>query len=78
MHGAPEKYHATITRCWVHLMTLHRARSDAESFDQFIAKNSGLLDRGLLKRHYSPELIGSEQARAVWTQPDLRELPSLP
>jgi hypothetical protein len=77
MHGAPDKYHETITRCWVHLVALHRAGSDAESFEQFIAENPGLLDRHLLERHYSPELIRSHKARAGWAQPDLLELPSV-
>lgn len=74
-HGAPGKYHETITRCWVHLVALHRAQSDAESFDEFIAENRGLLDRHLLDAHYSPELISSTRARTRWTEPDLRDLP---
>lgn len=75
-HGAPDKYHETITRSWVHLVVLHRARGDAESFDEFIAGNSGLLDRRLLEAHYSPELLGSPEARARWAEPDLHQLPS--
>ena len=74
-HGAADKYHETITRCWVHLVTVHRARSTAGSFDDFIAENDGLLDRHLLAAHYSPELLGSPQARGEWTEPDLRPLP---
>ena len=76
-HGAPEKYHETITRCWVHLVSVHLATSDAASFDEFIAGNRGLLDRRLLDGHYSPELLGSPQARARWTEPDLRQLPQV-
>jgi hypothetical protein len=75
-HGAPDKYHETITRSWVQLVVLHRAESEAESFDEFIAGSSGLLDRHLLEAHYSRELLGSPEARARWTEPDLRELPS--
>ena len=74
-HRAPDKYHETITRCWVHLVALHRAESDTESFDEFIAETRGLLDRHLLDAHYSPELISSARARARWTEPDLRDLP---
>jgi hypothetical protein len=76
-HGAPDKYHETITRCWVHLVALHRAQSDAESFDDFIAENRGLLDRHLLAAHYSPELISSARARTRWTEPDRRDLPQV-
>jgi hypothetical protein len=75
LHGAPDKYHETITRCWVHLVAVHRASSEAQSFDRFIGENGGLLDSRLLARHYSPELISSPGARASWTEPDLRELP---
>lgn len=74
-HGAPEKYHETITRSWVHLVSVHLAGSDAESFDEFIAGNRGLLDRRLLDGHYSRALLGSPQARSRWTEPDLRQLP---
>ena len=75
-HGAPDKYHETITRAWVHLVVLHRAESEAESFDEFIAGNSGLLNRRLLEAHYSREVLSSPEARVRWTGPDLRELPS--
>jgi hypothetical protein len=76
-HGASHKYHETITRCWVRLVALHLAESDAETFDQFIAENHDLLDRHLLDAHYSPELIGSPGARTRWTEPDLRALPEV-
>ena len=76
-HGMPGRYHETITRSWVRLVDVHRRNSDASSFDEFIARNSGLLDRRLLERHYSRELIDSDHARAEWTEPDLRPLPSL-
>jgi hypothetical protein len=74
-HGTPDKYHETITRFWVHLVTLHRDASDAESFEQFIAEHPELLDGRLLSRHYSAQLISSQAARTAWTEPDLRELP---
>lgn len=76
LHGAADKYHQTITRAWVHLVAVHRARTDASSFDEFISGNAGLLDRHLLTRHYSRERIGSREARAAWLEPDLRALPA--
>ncbi len=76
-HGMPDRYHETITRSWVRLVDVHRRDSDAGSFDEFIAGNSGLLDRQLLERHYSRELIASHGARAEWTEPDLRPLPGV-
>src|SRR5690348_13508611 len=76
LHGAPERYHATITQAWVRLVALHRSSGTATTFDEFLAANAGLLDRRLLARHYSDKLISSERARRHWTEPDLRPLPS--
>ena len=75
LHDAPDRFHETITRVWVRLVDVHLAGSEARSFDEFIADNSGLLDGSLLSRHYSRELIGSPDARAHWLEPDLRPLP---
>lgn len=77
LHGAPGKYHATITRAWVHLVALHRAAGDAASFEEFIAAHPRLLDQHLVDHHYSPGLIRSEEARTRWIDPDLRALPAL-
>jgi hypothetical protein len=76
MHGMPDRYHDTITGSWVQLVAVHRRHSGAGSFDEFIAENPGLLDRHLLERHYSRELLGSAGARQSWTEPDLIRLPA--
>jgi hypothetical protein len=76
LHGAPERYHETITQAWVRLVALHRNGSAATTFDEFIADNAGLLDRALLARHYTEKLIASDQARRQRTEPDLRPLPA--
>jgi hypothetical protein len=76
MHGMPDRYHDTITRSWVQLVSVHRRHSTAGSFAEFIAENPGLLDRHLLEHHYSPELLGSAGARQSWTEPDLIRLPA--
>lgn len=73
--GQADRYHETITGAWVHLVALHRSMEPGRSFDDFIAQHPGLLDRSLLTRHYSRELLGSPQARQSWTEPDLRPLP---
>ena len=77
-HGAPDRYHDTITRSWLRLVAVHRARSDAGSFDAFIAQdaNRGLLDRHLLAGHYSSAVLFSDAARREWAPPDLRPLPT--
>lgn len=77
-HGAPDKYHETITRCWMHLVMVHRAGSPETSFDAFLAANRGLLDRRLLDAHYTPERLASPEARAGWLAPDRRALPAVP
>ncbi len=76
MHGMPDRYHDTMTRSWVQLVAVHRRHGTAGSFDEFIAGNPELLDRHLLERHYSPELLGNAGARQSWTEPDLIRLPA--
>ena len=76
LHGAPNRYHDTITISWVHLVAVHRRGTEASSFDEFIAENPDLLDRHLLERHYSLELLASEDARSRWTEPNLRAFPA--
>jgi hypothetical protein len=76
-HEQAAKYHQTMTLAWVHLVAVHRQRSPADGFDEFIARNPQLLSRQLLDEHYSPQLLWSESARAGWIEPDLRGLPAL-
>lgn len=78
LHGAPERYHETLTRSWLRLVAVHRRASHAESFDEFMGENGGLLDRQLLDRHYSPGVLFSDPARKRWIAPDLRPLPASP
>jgi hypothetical protein len=77
LHGAEEKYHATITRAWLHFVAVHIQRRGGETFDGFLDKNPELLDSKVIQHFYSHELLGSEPARASWTTPDLRPLPVL-
>jgi len=74
-HGAPERYHDTLTRAWVRLVSVHRTRHPAASFDAFIGANAGLLDRRLLDGHYSADRLAGEAARRGWIAPDVRPLP---
>jgi hypothetical protein len=76
-HGAPDKYHETITRSWLHFVAVHRQRWGAESFEAFLERNPDLLNRNLVEHFYSRELIFSDSARAIWLDPDLRQLPAL-
>ena len=76
LHGAPDRYHDTMTRAWVRLVAVHMQQADAACFDDFLAKNPGLLDRDLLAGHYSRVLLNSASARARFAEPDLRVLPA--
>ena len=73
-HGAPGKYHETISLFWVHLvehaMTL---TPEIDDFEAFIAVHDHLLDGSLLTRHYSPTLL--KESREAWQAPDLAPLP---
>ena len=77
LHGAEDKYHETMTRAWLHFVAVHTQRWGAESFEAFVERNPDLLDRTLIERFYSPELIFSESARVAWAVPDIRPLPAL-
>lgn len=77
LHGAGSKYHETITRAWLHFVAVHMQRWGADSFEEFLERNPGLVDSKLMQHFYSRELIRSDSARASWTIPDLRPLPAL-
>jgi hypothetical protein len=77
LHGASDRYHDTITKAWVRLVAVHMSGDRRNSFDDFIAENEGLLDPGLLERHYSSNALRSHAARKRWIEPDVRRLPAL-
>jgi len=70
--GAPQKYHATMSRAWVELVAFHTA----PDFATLLADNPALLDKRLLLRFYSPAVLSSPAARAGWVEPDLHPLPT--
>lgn len=72
--GAPQKYHATVSRAWVELVGYH-AEPTEEDFDLFVARNPALLDKRLLARHYRSTTLATPEARSGWVEPDLRPLP---
>ncbi|MBX9604112.1 MAG: hypothetical protein K2X35_24125 [Bryobacteraceae bacterium] len=74
-HGAPGKYHHTMTLAWFHLVAGLRSRVPDAGFEAFLEAHPELLDRQILSRYYSAERLGSEQARAGWLEPDLAALP---
>ena len=76
-HGAPDKYHETITRSWLHFVAVHRQRWGAQTFEAFLRRNPYLLKRNLVEHFYSRELLFSDSARTTWVDPDLGQLPVL-
>jgi hypothetical protein len=73
--GAPQKYHATVSRAWVELVGYHLAASDGDSFDTFVDRHPELLDKRLLGRYYRSQTLATVKARAGWVEPDLLPLP---
>jgi hypothetical protein len=74
-HGAPNRYHHTMTLSWLRLVAAHVASCDATSFETFLARNEGLLDRQLLAGHFSAATLSDPASQAGWVAPDLRPLP---
>jgi hypothetical protein len=72
--GAPQKYHATVSRAWVELVGHHAL--DEPDFDALTARHPDLLDKRLLARHYRSATLASPEARTTWVPPDLAPLPS--
>jgi hypothetical protein len=54
--GRPEAFHETITRAWFELIADTPVLDDA----------SVLFDRGLLRRYYSPERVGTSGSSPTW------------
>lgn len=70
-HGADQLYHETLTRAWVELIAeAVRSSPDALTSDEFLGRHPELLDRSILHRFYSPELLASDEARISWIAPD--------
>lgn len=75
--GAPQKYHATVSRAWVALVGHHVAEADIPDFDAFAAHNPALLDKRLLTRFYEPSTLAAAAARTGWVEPDRAPFPWL-
>jgi len=76
-HGAPHKYHETMTVAWARLVAHHVASDPlVTDFDEFAARYPALLDKTLLGRHYTPDVLGSAEARAGWVSPDVLPFPA--
>jgi flavin reductase len=77
-NGQSTLYHDTLTRAWVYLVAAAVAKSPSVTFTEFLARNPQLLDKQLVLRHYSPDVLSSSQARATWVAPDVAPIPGAP
>ncbi|MFI6077489.1 hypothetical protein ACIA5C_38760 [Actinoplanes sp. NPDC051343] len=75
--GAPQKYHATMTQAWTHLVA-HHVPEGPDDFGAFLQRFPRLLDKRLLTAHYSSSRLASAEARASWITPDLAPFPTTP
>ena len=77
--GAPQKYNATVTWAWTEIVGHHLAADQAgpgpADFDSFAARHPRLLDKRMLRGHYSSSVLASARARASWVEPDLAPFP---
>jgi hypothetical protein len=73
--GAPQKYHATVSRAWVELVGYHATASKDDDFDAFADRYPELLDKRLLARFYRSSTLATVEARSGWVEPDLMPLP---
>ncbi|MFE2094373.1 hypothetical protein ACWD4L_48325 [Streptomyces sp. NPDC002596] len=73
--GAPQKYHATVSRAWVELVGHHADEHDESDFTAFADHHPALLDKRLLTRFYRPATLAGPQAKNGWVEPDLAPFP---
>jgi len=76
--GAPQKYHATVSRAWVEVVAHHAGETPTEEFAEFARVNSELFDKRLLTRFYSSALLAAPAARTGWVLPDREPFPFSP
>jgi hypothetical protein len=75
-NGATGKYHQTVTLAWAKLVAAAVAETPRlTSFGEFAAAHPLLLDKYLVERFYSGELLDTDAARTGWVEPDLKPLP---
>ncbi|WKD31578.1 hypothetical protein [Streptomyces xanthophaeus] len=73
--GAPQKYHATVSRAWVELVGYHAAESGDDDYDAFVDHHPALLDKRLLTHYYRPATLAAPRAKGGWVEPDLAPFP---
>jgi hypothetical protein len=72
--GRPEVYHETRTVAWSSMISAAALERPYSGFDAFSAAHPELLRRDYLGDFYSSDLLGSDEARSGFVEPDLRPL----
>jgi hypothetical protein len=75
-HGHGDRYHETMTRFWLRLVGMGITRHPTLDFNDLLDAEPHLLDKNLPYRHWSRELMGSDDAKRNWVEPDLRLMPA--
>jgi len=75
-HGSADRYNDTMTRFWLRVVGLGIIRHPELGFEDLLAAEPHLLDKGLPFRHWSRERMASDEARRQWVEPDLGQVPA--
>lgn len=73
--GVPDKYHETITRFWAKLVWYGINQFPVDSVEEFVEAFPIVLDKHAMMRHYSKDVLFSQDARQTWVEPDLIAMP---
>lgn len=73
--GAPQKYHATMSRAWVECVGHHAGELVTGDFVEFLQHDPALLDKRLLLRFYRSSTLAGDAARVNWVRPDRAPFP---
>ena len=75
-NGVADKYHETITTFWLLLVKQAiELAPQASTFEALLAAHPQLLDKSLLGRHFTKQLVANPAARVDWLEPDVRPMP---
>jgi hypothetical protein len=72
-YGRADRYHETMTQAWMRLLASH----EEQDFSEFLTLHGDQVSLDLLHRHWRPETLMSDHARAHWVEPDLEPLPAV-
>lgn len=69
------KYHETMTYAWVLIVNYFMNETNGcKSFEEFISLNPKLLNKEILYRHYSKELINSDKSKKEILEADIQKI----